>query len=413
MRLLRLDPVKRTWVLEDFSGPRVPFYAVFSHTWGSDEEEVKFEDLVNGQQTYDSTSKSGFEKLRFCHAQAEKDGLLYFWIDTCCIKKSDSSELQRSLASMFFWYQRATRCYALLSDVSIHDSDGASERKWERAFAKSRWFKRGWTLQELLAPSSVYFFSWENILIGDKKDLAATISNVTQIPDSALSGVEMSRFSKDERMAWTTGRTTTVPEDNAYCLIGIFDVELHMLYAEGDYNKRKAAALNKLHKAIAESKIDNTSNPEFDVLSIGGADWGEMRTLSTSQLQSLDTDLIEFRDWILDGFAWQYKGKGQFGTPESLTALSEQAGERMRTLLAKYGVSYQDLSAYRSEGTSWKEPWQVYRNKNADKHTRVMAFLANRLYWMKRNEDIYTGTTALLTLALLMSWRDRWKTGPL
>lgn len=407
MRLLRLDPVKRTWILENFTGPRVPFYAVFSHTWGRDEEEVKFEDLADGQQKYDSTSRSGFEKLRFCQAQAEKDGLHYFWIDTCCIKKSDSSELQKSLASMFFWYQRAARCYALLSDVSIHDADDGSERKWEKSFSKSRWFKRGWTLQELLAPASVYFFSKENIIIGDKKELATTISSVTRIADSALLGVELSRFSREERMSWTIGRITTVPEDNAYCLIGIFDVEIHMLYAEGDYNKRKGVALDKLHKAIAEREEDTDQRDK--VIGIGGANWNDLTALSTFQLESLDRDLNIFQDWILDGFAEQYRGKGQFGTAESLTELSQQAGKRMRDLLAKYKVGYEDLSVLEATMRSWKEPWQGYRDRKADAQDRVQALVANRWFWMKKNEDLYTGTTAFVTMGALMLWRGRWK----
>jgi hypothetical protein len=160
MRLLSLSP-ERTWVLKDFTGPSVPVYAILSHTWAAANDEVSFEDIRDGQQPYDAGNKAGYEKLRFCHDCAWHDGLRYIWIDTCCIKKSDSSELQRSLASMFFWYQRATTCYVYLSDVSIHDAVGSSDSRWENAFAKSRWFKRGWTLQELIAPKSVLFFSKE------------------------------------------------------------------------------------------------------------------------------------------------------------------------------------------------------------------------------------------------------------
>jgi hypothetical protein len=126
------------WVVEDFVGPAVPFYAVLSHTWAAANDEVSFEDIKDGQQLYDASNKAGYEKLRFCLDRAWKDGLRYFWIDTCCIKKSDSSELQRSLASMFFWYQRVTRCYVYLSDVSIHDAAEGSESRWEQVFAKSR-----------------------------------------------------------------------------------------------------------------------------------------------------------------------------------------------------------------------------------------------------------------------------------
>ena len=182
MRLLRLDPEKLKWVVEDFPGPIVPFYAILSHTWGRDKDEVKFEDIEDGQQGYSDTSKPGYEKLRFCQERAEKDGLRYFWVDTCCIKKSDSSELQRSLASMFYWYQRAARCCVYLSDASIHEVTEDSEFKWEKAFSKCRWFKRGWALQELIAPDSVFFFSKENNFLGDKQELASTIRIVTQFP---------------------------------------------------------------------------------------------------------------------------------------------------------------------------------------------------------------------------------------
>ena len=163
MRLLRLDLKRSKWVLEDFPGPVTPFYAILSHTWGRDEDEVKFEDIQDGPRDKGDTSKPGYEKLRFCQEKVEKDGLVYFWIDTCCIEKSYSSELQRSLASMFYWYQRAARCYVYLCDVSIYESTEHTDSEWEQAFSRSRWFKRGWTLQELIAPKSVSFFQGEKL----------------------------------------------------------------------------------------------------------------------------------------------------------------------------------------------------------------------------------------------------------
>jgi hypothetical protein len=406
MRLLRLDSKKLKWVLEDFPGPIVPLYAIFSHTWGPDGDEVKFEDIQNEQLEYGDTSKPGYDKLRFCQERVEKDGLRYFWIDTCCIKKSDSSELQRSLASMFYWYQRAARCYVYLSDVSIHDSTEDSEFKWKNAFSKSRWFKRGWTLQELIAPASVFFFSKERELLGDKKELASTISIVTRIPEPALTGLDLSRFSKEERLSWTNGRRTTVPEDTAYCLVGIFDVELHMLYAEGDYNKRKDVALHKLGKAIAEKNAD-TDRSE-DVVRIGGASWSDLSTLSREQLRRLDTDLDEYQQWLLDGFPKELKGK-VFGNSDSLTELAQAAGKRMEALLAKYGVRYKDLSDLEVNMKSWEEPWARYRNKSAAAHERVHGLVENRWYWTKKNEDLFTGITAFRTLEDLKIWRGTWK----
>ncbi|KAH7363696.1 heterokaryon incompatibility protein-domain-containing protein [Pyrenochaeta sp. MPI-SDFR-AT-0127] len=405
MRLLRLDSVNLKWVLEDFPGPKVPLYAILSHTWGRDNDEVKFEDIEDGQREYNDTSKPGYEKLRFCLERVEEDGLRYFWIDTCCIKKSDSTELQRSLASMFYWYQRAARCYVFLSDVSIYEATGDSESKWQRAFSKSRWFKRGWALQELLAPNSVIFYSKEKNLLGDKIELATTIEVITKIPDPALRGLDLSRFSKEERLSWAKDRSTTVPEDAAYSLIGIFDVELHMLYAEGDYNKRKNAALRMLHKAIAEKNVD--AEQLEDVIRIGGASWTDLSTLSHEQLVRLDTDLDEYRKWLLDGFPKQYNDR--IGNAASLKELSQAAGKRMMELLANYGVRYEDLSDLEANMQSWKEPWIRYRNKSATAQARVQALVENRWYWTNKNEDVFTGIVAYRTLEDLMIWRGIWK----
>jgi hypothetical protein len=405
MRLLRLDSAKSKWVLKDFPGPVTPFYAILSHTWGRDDDEVKFEDIQDGQRAYSDSSKSGYDKLRFCQEQVEKDGLIYFWIDTCCIKKSDGPELQRSLASMFYWYQRAARCYVYLSDVSYHDSTGDSEFKWEKAFLKSRWFKRGWTLQELIAPMSIFFFSKENIFLGDKTKLASTISIITQIPSPALRGLELSRFSKEERLSWTKGRITTVPEDSAYCLIGIFDVELHMLYAEGDYDKRRNAALNQLHIAIAAKNID--AERQQDVVRIGGASWGDLATLSEEHLRRLDLDLEEYQKWLLVEFPKQHNN--WYGWSESLMDLSQTAGKRMKALLAKQGVCYEDLSHLEANMQSWKEPWARYNDESATAQARVQALVENRWFWTKKNEDVFTGITAARTFEDLMVWRGKWK----
>jgi hypothetical protein len=123
---------------------------------------------------------------------------------------------------------------------------------------------------------------------------------MNSIPERALKGYELSRFSKEERLAWVNGRNTTVPEDAVYCLMGIFDVEIHFLYVEGNYNKRKNTAMKKLHQAIAATEVD--IDPSGDVTRVGGACWSDLIKLSTEQLQRLDADLDEYRKWFLDGF---------------------------------------------------------------------------------------------------------------
>lgn len=396
MRLLRLEPITQTWVIKDFPGQTVPFYAVLSHTWGPDDDEVKFEDVQDGTRAFSDSSKPGYDKLRFCHEKAELDGLRYFWIDTCCIKKSDSSELARSLNSMFYWYQRAIRCYVYLSDVSIGDSMPRKTFKWENAFLRSRWFKRGWTLQELLAPNSVVFFSKEGEPLGDKNNLATTIAMVTKIPTPALRGLKLSRFSRAERLSWATGRHTTVPEDSAYCLIGIFDVHLHMLYADGEYEKRKKAALDELERAVEQSLT--TGDSSEDVIRVGGASWSDLSTLGLRRLRRLDADLDDYLAWLLTT-----------GLHSDLTVLARSSGARMGALLMNYGVRYEDLSSLESVVVGWRESWNRFVDVNVSDQSRVQALLENRWYWTREHENVYTSITAARTLEDLMVWRGRWK----
>ena len=171
MRLLKRQKsgwLKSTYAfsLTKFDPQNIPSeYAIFSHRWGPD--EVTYKDIEDGT----AKTKAGYKKLEFCGEQAARDGLLYFWIDTCCIDKANSTELQEAINSMFKWYQNARKCYVYLPDVSIddHASGIAAKDKWEPAFQKSEWFTRGWTLQELIAPKAVEFFSMEGKKLGDKK----------------------------------------------------------------------------------------------------------------------------------------------------------------------------------------------------------------------------------------------------
>jgi hypothetical protein len=166
MRLLQYNN-DGDFSLTEFFESDIPQYAILSHRWGA--EEVTFKDLADGT----SKSKAGYGKILFCGEQARRDGLQYFWVDTCCIDKSNSTELAEAINSMFRWYRDATRCYVYLPDVSRPRSDSAdsSNEAWELTFRKSEWFTRGWTLQELIAPASVDFFSKEGELLGNKASL--------------------------------------------------------------------------------------------------------------------------------------------------------------------------------------------------------------------------------------------------
>jgi hypothetical protein len=140
MRLLQVDENGAFSLTNDLID-NIPLYAILSHTWGEDHEEVNFRDLTVGHRR----TKPGYKKLRFCAEQAARDGLQHFWVDTCCIDKSNVVEVQHAINSMFKWYHGATKCYVFLSDVSTHDCTDIqlSPPNWESAFRASRWFTRG------------------------------------------------------------------------------------------------------------------------------------------------------------------------------------------------------------------------------------------------------------------------------
>jgi hypothetical protein len=245
MRLLSVGEEGR-FSLKEYTGKNVPPYAILSHTWGQDDEEATFKDLAEGK----GEEKPGFQKLVFCARQAEKDGLRFFWVDTCCIDKSSSAELSEAINSMFRWYHEAVKCYVHLSDVSVNSpttNDIPPRQAWEQSFHNSRWFTRGWTLQELLAPRSVEFFSAEGQRLGSKGALTQDIVKITKIPARALQGTPLNQFSIGERMSWAERRKTTREEDIAYSLLGIFDVFILPIYGE-----RRERAFTRLRRKIKE-----------------------------------------------------------------------------------------------------------------------------------------------------------------
>lgn len=263
----------------------IPPYAILSHTWG--DEEVLFKDLEAGTEDGTARKKAGYTKIQFCGDQAWRDGLKYFWIDTCCIDKSDASELQHALNSMFRWYRGAAKCYVYLTDVSTCSLDDKSS--WELAFKASKWFTRGWTLQELIAPTTVEFFCVERKRLGDKKSLEQQIHDITGIPSEALRGGVLSDFSIDERMTWVKKRNTTREEDMAYCLFGIFDINMRLDYGEG-----KQKAFSRLRKKIDKGYLRLTDlrsvDPRLEKERIEAAKGGLVADTHRRVLESLDLD---------------------------------------------------------------------------------------------------------------------------
>ena len=242
MRLINAE----TFKLEEFFDGAVPPFAILSHTWGNDSEEVSFRNVEEGQ-----IEKAGVRpiKLDGCCKQARKDGLQYVWVDTCCIDKANAVELGEAINSMFKWYRQASVCYTYLSDVPSDDNPRNPKSK----FFSSRWFQRGWTLQELLAPKQVHFFTSNWSYLGTKSGMSPMIEKITGIPRLFLLGLaELRDASVAQRMSWAAKRTTKRREDVAYCLLGIFGVVMPMIYGEGDQ------AFSRLQQEIMKENTDDS-----------------------------------------------------------------------------------------------------------------------------------------------------------
>ncbi|KAI0441100.1 HET-domain-containing protein [Xylaria telfairii] len=221
-----------TYSLEErFHHRNIPEYAILSHTWG--DEEVSFHEMREGIDEYQL--KAGYQKIKKCCDIAAKAGIQFAWVDTCCIDKRHSTELSEALNSMYNYYLNARECYIYLTDVPT-DKGGSSHSRSEqlKSVESSRWFTRGWTLQELIASSRRTFYSQDWVPIPIDGELMTLIANITGIQLDLLRGQErLSKYCIATRMSWVSRRTTTRPEDMAYCLMGIFNVSMPILYGEG------------------------------------------------------------------------------------------------------------------------------------------------------------------------------------
>ncbi|KAF4431537.1 Vegetative incompatibility protein HET-E-1 [Colletotrichum fructicola] len=221
MRLIHIENLD----IEDFFDTPPP-YAILSHTWEKD--EVTFHDV--SQKRVDG--KAGWIKITsFCKIVNEflSDPVEHVWVDTCCIDKSSSEELSEGINSMFRYYQEAVSCFVYLADVVYSDPS----KPVDTSFEGSRWFTRGWTLQELIAPTDLLFFdnNWQRI--ETKVNLASRISNTTKVDEITLISGDWSGASIARRMSWAATRQITRLEDIAYCLLGLFNVHMPLLYGEG------------------------------------------------------------------------------------------------------------------------------------------------------------------------------------
>ncbi|KAK1833626.1 heterokaryon incompatibility protein-domain-containing protein [Podospora conica] len=282
MRLLNTSTLE----LDEFVGNDIPPYAILSHTWG--DKEATFQDAPNfprlralranlrassAQPQASLDDDHGDHKLLtpgtskildFCDL-AQSDGHEWAWADTCCIDKSSSAELSEAINSMYRWYAEATCCYVYLSDVKsghaysddvkpgyFYLDDVKSGRYVSPEYLKfslaqlgllshndlewSRWFTRGWCLQELIAPRFLEFYDVDWKALGTKLSLCSRIIARTGIPESVLLEpwcMDFQEFPAAARFSWASDRTTTRDEDMAYSLMGLLDVNMPLLYGEG------------------------------------------------------------------------------------------------------------------------------------------------------------------------------------
>jgi hypothetical protein len=219
-----------TYKLEEFLESRPPSYAIVSHTWGKDEIELRdfTDDPPNPSNLY------RFHKIRVACEKAKKSNLSYIWIDSCCIDKTNMAELEVALQNMFQWYRNATICFAYLSDISM---DGPQSPRFQWHLGKCRWFTRGWTLQELLAPPEVVFFNMDWFMIGTRYLLRETLEDITGIDSSYMDPKWLPDLLAEtpaaKIMSWMSKRETTRPEDMAYSLQGLLNVQMPICYGEG------------------------------------------------------------------------------------------------------------------------------------------------------------------------------------
>lgn len=272
--------------LHYFNDNATPPYAILSHTWG--DAEVSFQELkqvserqekktvidrvkhkvaVQRSSQVDITNtdeevltRSGYKKIVRTCQEARSRNLHWAWVDTCCIDKTSSAELSEAINSMYRYYQEADVCFAYLDDVS-----GTSlPFNWkDQDFERSRWFTRGWTLQELIAPKQIKFFAREWQSLGDASRLASTLGRVTGIPKEVILGDNPMNYSVAQRISWASSRRTTRAEDVAYCLLGLLEVNMALLYGEGD--KAFIRLQEEIIKTYADDSIFAWTLPENEI----------------------------------------------------------------------------------------------------------------------------------------------------
>lgn len=264
-------------------------YCILSHTW--EDDEVSFQDMKDLPR---AQQKKGFSKIEAICNLAYQIGTTRAWVDTCCIDKSSSAELTESINSMFRWYKQAAFCVVWLSDMK---PDANLE-----AMSHCKWFTRGWTLQEMIAPKLIGFYdqAWNHR--GSKRDLGPRLSKITGVDAAVLESSDiMFVLPVARRMSWAAKRSTTRIEDQAYSLLGIFDVNMPLIYGEGD------KAFLRLQESIAK-ELDDLSLLAWSSRSRG---YGFRGAFANSPADFLSCrSLVSIQDPFMDDPSFTVTNKG-------------------------------------------------------------------------------------------------------
>ena len=362
-----------------------PRYAILSHLWERD--EIKFEDVLEYKTIKMLKHKAAFLKVEGFCAQAKKEGYDYVWVDTCCIYKASSSELQAAINSMFKWYEKSSKCFVYLSDVYCRSTDAET---FHTEFCNSRWFTRGWTLQELLAPSDVSFYNAEWKFLSTAKGLTGLLTSITGIPRDVLIGqTHYLQTSIAQRMSWAAKRQTTVPEDKSYCLMGLFDVNMPLLYGEGPQK-----AFKRLQYEILVESDDESIFAWF------GPGDGSMIAPSPTCFEGSKTITPATRDWCFD--------------PERPPYAVTNKGLRFEPILidsrSQYSLFRPLNKKRRSETSSWKTTiLPLNCVKGPKKQTVAIQLVERGGIYHRLSEDIFVSDESFKdsidSMALVVSHR--------
>ncbi|KAK0732394.1 hypothetical protein B0T21DRAFT_384703 [Apiosordaria backusii] len=297
-------------------------------------------------QVHPVEQKAGYAKLNYACTQASKDGHSYIWIDTVCIDRRSSSELSEALNSMFGWYQKAAVCYAYLDDVHF-DSYTSGYRTWKDDFSASRWFRRGWTLQELVAPKKLVFYAHGWRLLGTKSSLVKTVEKITGIEEVVLLEPRLvHNASIAQRMSWAAGRETARAEDVAYCLLGLFGVNLPIIYGEGQ---------DKAFLRLQEEIIRRTDDQS--IFAWGALGKEDNKSSSRTQrhpnmapeLEDLDFEALSGTMPVLAKSPTDFKGMGKVVVSPASTELASDYAMTNKGLHIKFGLVSANNSATQAQ----------------------------------------------------------------